>query len=221
MDLKQRKLTRSEWNNTEVPVSESELRILSLITKGYHDVNISYNDTKTLLEFMKIENVDAMMAHLYVKYFENTINTLKKKYDLDIEIGAKTKKKIRKADIIRIENTDAQLKTSSTDIYEFVLLTVISDLLKYKSKADSDKWLGYYYSLYYLMQNNVDTLNTYVRRFVDFILEQCENNDDIETDDRKSKKKKKKDKKEKSGGKERLFDLIKNGYDIIEETSIL
>ena len=174
MDLKQRKLTRSEWNNTEVPVSENEMRILTLIIKGYHDVNISYNDTKTLLEFMKIENVDVMMAHLYVKYFEDIINTLKEKYSLDIEICAKTKKKIKKADIIRIENTDAQLKTSSANIYEFILLNVISDLLKYKNREDSDKWLQYYYSLYYLMQNNIGTLNTHIRIFVNFMLKFCE-----------------------------------------------
>lgn len=221
MDLKQRKLTRTEWNNTEIPVSESELRILSLIIKGFHNVNISYNDTKTLLEFMKIENVDTMMAHLYVKYFEDMVNTLKTTYGLDIDISAKTKKKIRKADIIRIENTDVQLQTASTHIYEFILLNVINNLLKYKAKEENDKWLGYYYSLYYLMQNNVDTLNTFVRQFVDFILELCENDDTIEPTGHKTKKKKKKDKKEKKKEKDHIFELIKNGHDIIERNKYI
>ena len=34
MDLTQRKLTRSEWNNTEVPVSEEELENTTANNKG-------------------------------------------------------------------------------------------------------------------------------------------------------------------------------------------
>ena len=43
MDLKQRKLNRSEWNSIEVSVSKSEIDILNMIMLGYHDVNIKIN----------------------------------------------------------------------------------------------------------------------------------------------------------------------------------
>jgi len=49
MDLIQRKLTKSEWNSIEIPVSTDEKRILELIKDGYTNVNIIRNYTQTLL----------------------------------------------------------------------------------------------------------------------------------------------------------------------------
>ena len=40
MDLTQKKLIKSEWNNLEISVNAKELLILKLIIKGYKDVNI-------------------------------------------------------------------------------------------------------------------------------------------------------------------------------------
>jgi hypothetical protein len=40
MDLNQRKLTRSEWESIEVPVSFQEKDVLGLIIQGFHNVNI-------------------------------------------------------------------------------------------------------------------------------------------------------------------------------------
>ena len=54
MDLAQRKLSKEEWDSLEVPVSQDELRILKLIQDGYDDVNIVYNDTLSLINFIKI-----------------------------------------------------------------------------------------------------------------------------------------------------------------------
>ena len=34
----QGKLTKSEWNNMEIPVSSDELTIIKLIKESYHDV---------------------------------------------------------------------------------------------------------------------------------------------------------------------------------------
>ena len=39
MDLNQQKLTKIEWDTTEIPVSKEEKEILDLIVKGYHDKN--------------------------------------------------------------------------------------------------------------------------------------------------------------------------------------
>ena len=40
MDLTQRKLNKSEWDSIEIPVSQSEQKILKLIIEGFNDVNI-------------------------------------------------------------------------------------------------------------------------------------------------------------------------------------
>ena len=43
MDLNQQKLTKTEWDTTEIPISSEEKEILKLIIDGYKDVNILYN----------------------------------------------------------------------------------------------------------------------------------------------------------------------------------
>ena len=40
MDLSQTKLNHSEWNSIEVPVTNDEYKVIDMITKGYHNVNI-------------------------------------------------------------------------------------------------------------------------------------------------------------------------------------
>jgi hypothetical protein len=55
MDLKQRKLNKSEWDSIEIPVSKSEIDILNLIVAGFHDVNIRVNNNKSLFAYLKID----------------------------------------------------------------------------------------------------------------------------------------------------------------------
>ena len=43
MDLKQIKLSKSEWDSIEIPVASQEKEVLDLIIKGYSDVNIKIN----------------------------------------------------------------------------------------------------------------------------------------------------------------------------------
>ena len=49
MDLTQRKLNKSEWDSIEVPVSQSEQKILKLIIAGFGDVNIKINEQKSII----------------------------------------------------------------------------------------------------------------------------------------------------------------------------
>jgi len=50
-----KKLTKSEWDALEVPVSDSQLNILKMIRDGYHNPKINYNPTFSLRSFMKID----------------------------------------------------------------------------------------------------------------------------------------------------------------------
>ena len=45
MDLSQTKLSKNEWNNTEVPITEGEKFILNVLMKGYDNLNIRDNST--------------------------------------------------------------------------------------------------------------------------------------------------------------------------------
>lgn len=58
MEFLQDKLTRDEWNNLEIPVSNEEKTILKLIIDGYEDLNITINNNQSLFTFLKIESID-------------------------------------------------------------------------------------------------------------------------------------------------------------------
>ena len=78
MDLQQLKLSKSEWQSIEVPVSDAEKNILLLITRGYNNVNIMYNANSSLLSYLKIEHSDIMEDYLYNKFFLPFVDRINK-----------------------------------------------------------------------------------------------------------------------------------------------
>ena len=77
MDLKQRKLNKTEWNNTQVPVSQDERRILKLICDGYHDVSLKMNVNQSLSQVIKLDMTPEMEAYLYERYFSGDVKKKK------------------------------------------------------------------------------------------------------------------------------------------------
>ena len=53
MDLRQKRLTAEEWESLEIPVSVEEKKILNLICNGYDNVNVSYNETLSIISYVK------------------------------------------------------------------------------------------------------------------------------------------------------------------------
>ena len=78
MDLKQRKLNKSEWDSIEISVSKPEIDILDMIIKGYHDVNIRINNNNSLLTFLKIEYSEKMEDYLFNKYMRVASDRIEK-----------------------------------------------------------------------------------------------------------------------------------------------
>ena len=101
MDLKQIKLSKSEWDGIEISVSKSELDILRLITSGFLNVNLKVNKTNSIFTHLKIEYNPQIEEFLYVKFFADKIKLMVEKYNiLFIRFGADpTTKKIK---IIRL-----------------------------------------------------------------------------------------------------------------------
>lgn len=81
MDLNQSKLTKDEWNSIETPVSHDEKQILKLISDGFGDVNVKYNNNLSLLSIVKIEYTEEIEAYLYSNYFEEYIKNIIIKYE--------------------------------------------------------------------------------------------------------------------------------------------
>ena len=101
----------------------NEKKILNLLYNGYHDVNISYNETLSIITYVKIKarNLEVYHTYFYNKYFKKTIDAL---------LGSKGKKgaqkkrkkgaKVKKADQIRINNSDKKIEQKKGNIHRAI-----------------------------------------------------------------------------------------------------
>jgi len=173
MDLKQRKLNKSEWTSIEVSVPKTEIDILNMISKGYYDVNIKVNETNSIFTFLKIEYTEKMEDYLFNKYLrersdkiENELkmhNTSYKKLKIDSDA------KLNSADKVRLERFDENT-LRKIDIYEFILLTHMEQILFSKKSQNIKLFNFHYFTLYKLIRNNIIKLNRHVKELVSRVL---------------------------------------------------
>lgn len=182
MDLNQRKLNKSEWASTEVPVSQYEIEVLNMITRGYHDVNVRINKHNSIFSYLKIEYTEKMEDYLYIIYLSEIVNNIIKTYGIDfIKIEVSPKTKINSADKIRIErNDDKNMKQN--DIYDYVLLEHVRGVMESVAKPNLKKQFGFHYlTLYKLIRNNVPKINRHIVLFVKSVLRKYEDVVDMDT----------------------------------------
>lgn len=183
MDLKQRKLNKSEWDSTEISVSDNELSVLNLIISGYHDVRTKINKNNSIFTFLKIEFSDKMEDHIYNRFLRKRSDQIEKllidldptykKMKIDVNI------KPNSSDRIRLERFDEET-IKNNDIYEFILMLHLDKLLTSRKLIDkkiSDLETNiklfhfHYYTLYKLIRNNIIKLNRHVRNLVNIVLD--------------------------------------------------
>ena len=181
MDLKQRKLNRSEWNSIEVAVPKTEIDVLNLIISGFSDVNVRINNNYSIFTFLKIEYNEKMEDQLYNKYLRERVDKIETEIK-NINSGYKamkidSKDKMNSADKIRLERYDEN-SLKKNDIYEFLLLNHIEKIIHYSTKkGDSFKLFSFhYYTLYKLIRNNISKLNRHILEITTRILTLFEEN---------------------------------------------
>jgi hypothetical protein len=173
MDLNQTKLTKTEWNNTEVPVSPEEMRILQLIKDGFADVNVKSNLNQSMFQVVKIEVTPENESYLYEQYFEKDVKSAIKKYGIGIIEYVPTLavlKKPKKVDVIRLQNMDATIDTKREYIFEFVMLDLARDILKSIHKKTS-KYALYLYTAIQLKKCAIPHVNKFVSDFADLVIQ--------------------------------------------------
>ena len=183
VDLHQKKLSKAEWDYTEIPESKEEIDILNMIKKGFNDVNIKYNSTKSIIGILKTSVNEEIMVHLFNKYFKTKIEEICEEYDYEgfdcAEILGKNKNlKIKKIDEMRISNNT--FDASNDKIYEYILLEIIDNLVGFYVDKKAN-WYYYYYTLHFMRKNEIENLNKYVIEFVDHVLKQYESSFNIKT----------------------------------------
>ena len=167
MDLTQRKLNKSEWDSIEMPVSESEKKILKLIINGFNDVNIKMNEHNSLISFLKIDYTEKMEDYLFNKYFREIIIKLSNQYSANyIVMPVSSDIKVKSADKIRLEKNNLETINQS-DIYEFVLIYHLENILKAKS---SKIFMFHYFTLFKLIKNTITKINRHLLTIINAVL---------------------------------------------------
>ena len=178
MDLKQRKLNKSEWTSIEVPVSTSEIAILNLIMEGYSDVNYKINNATSILAYLKLEASDKMEDYLYAKYLrasgdkieeglaqaDSTYKKMKVSGDIKINSGQK----------LRLDRYD-EPTIRKHDLYEFTLLTHMENIIHNRKIGNKKLFHFYYFTVYKLNRNSVAKVNVLVKELVNRVLKIFEN----------------------------------------------
>ena len=200
MDLTQNKLSRSEWESIEVPSSSEEKAILKMMIDGFHHADIHTNKNQSLYSFTKIEKTDETEMLLFERYFKDTMEKSIKKYGKNITSQKNTMhgapiKKMKSADMIRINNLETNIKENKQHIYEFVLLELFHELLKNLHK-NKPQFALYLYTLRRLEQNSIHCVNQHVASTINRYLIHAEMRIDAD-------------------------DIIKNAYNFIERNSYL
>lgn len=201
MDLKQRKLTKSEWDGIEIPVHKDELEILSLIVNGFSNVHLRVNKTDSIFTHLKIEYNPQLEEYLYVKFFADKIKSLVEKYNIlfirfgqnpnlrrtkisevstEIEdtnyyINVATIVKLKSGDQIRLSRLNPDSIDNHSNMYEFVLYDNLEKMVQLKYD-NNQQWMLYYYTISKLINNNIDKLNRFIKEIIQAFIKNYENN---------------------------------------------
>jgi hypothetical protein len=180
MDLTQNKLTRTEWDSIEVPVSDSEKDILRMIIDGFENQDIVRNKTMSLFSFTKIEYSKENEQFLYDKYFAPIVQNTIKKYGVIAmpTSGGGNIKKMKSIDLLRIQNLEANIDSNKKVVYEFVALDFCNSLCKYLSKNKA-KYAFYLYTLIQLSKASIHNVNQHVLDFINRVVTEANSKTDL------------------------------------------
>jgi hypothetical protein len=166
MDLSQTKLTKSEWDYLELPVNKKEKAILQLLFNSRKDINVSFNNSNSLLKYMKIsnDNLEPFHYYVYMTYFQRDINKINRSHDEVFRVERQKKTKLKKIDEMRMKNLNKKILILKKELYEFIIIKNI------KLFFENNYSCEYYYTLTQLLKNNITKLNIYVLEYVNMLL---------------------------------------------------
>ena len=125
MDLNQQKLTKTEWDTTEIPISQEEREILKLIITGYSDVNYIYNKNMSISNYLKLEPNDGVNHYLYNEHFLPMIRELITTYDFEFQSNIQLKlQRLVSIEKMKLEHLSKTLQDCGDKIFEFYLLHI-------------------------------------------------------------------------------------------------
>lgn len=183
VDLHQKKLSKAEWDYTEIPESREEIEVLNMIKAGFNNVNIRFNTTKSIIGILKTSINEEIMVFLFNKYFKTRVEEICEEaeytdFNCEQVIGKNKNLKLKKIDEMRITNNN--FATDNDKIYEYILLEIIDNLLSFYNDKQAN-WYYYYYTLNLMMKNDIENINKYVILFVNSVLDKYESEFKVKT----------------------------------------
>ena len=180
--LIQMKLTGEEWNGVEIMEPEDEMRILRLIIDGFHDVNRVFNPFQSLISRLKITMTPEMEDYLFEEYFKKRVERVMamcmKSTQRVFEVKARSKKTMKKMDMMRIQNMNTTFGGSG-DTYDHLIMDTIELAVTTKPAVavagvtvTPNEWMKHYYTLKLMLQKSVVDINSHIVDFANFILKE-------------------------------------------------
>jgi len=174
MDLKQRKLNKSEWDSIEVPVSTNEISVLKLIISGYRDVMTRINKNNSIFTYLKIEFSEKMEDYIYNRFLRKRSELIENKL-LELDTSYKKMKidaniKPNSLDRARLERFDEET-IKNNDVYEILLIEHLEHLFTAKNSMNTKLFHFHYYTLYKLIRNNIIRLNRHIINLVKIVID--------------------------------------------------
>jgi hypothetical protein len=180
MDFTQSKLSKKEWESIEAKVSIEEHNILKMINSGYNNININQNKHNSIINYLKMDESDNIHNILYNNYFKQDIEKNIKKYgNFEFELQTNKLIKLTSIDRIRIDNLSENISKNKDKIFEFLLIELCYNILKYHHKQKSS-YVSYLYSLIHLMKCSINKININVLSYVNKVIDTYSK--DISTD---------------------------------------
>jgi hypothetical protein len=184
--LIQVKLTGEEWNGVEIMEPEDEMRVLKLIIDGFHDVNMVFSVHQSLISRLKISHTPEMEDHLFDEYFKKRVERVISVGGLHnrtnrFEITVKSKKVMKKVDLMRIQNMNTTFGGSG-DTYDHHIMNTIEAMMEVKNGSTAgfgpNEWMKHYYTLKLMLQKSVSGINAHIIDFANYIINEF--NDEVE-----------------------------------------
>ena len=191
--LIQVKLTGEEWNGVEIMEPEEEMRILQLIIDGFHDVNRVFNPHQSLISRLKITATPEMDDYIFDEYFRKRVERvvatviasnprIESCRSSVFEIHPKSKKTMKKMDLMRIQNMNTTYGGSG-DTYDHHIMDTIDAMIAAKTAVTAgattaNEWMKHYYTLKLMLQKSVFGINAHIIEFANYIISLF--NDDVQ-----------------------------------------
>ena len=184
MDFRQLKLRKEDWEAIEVPASPAEQRILNMIKNYGLKTGTAEASIVSLLSFMRLSTsngkanvLSGMHAHLFNTYFlpvikrRHTKAKKSKSYPNGVPppptLSTTKQMTLKKADIIRIGNTEGRIDDDADNIFECVLLSTTFQA----HRSDPVEAAKAAYTLAHLLKLDITHVNPHVFQYCTSALE--------------------------------------------------